>query len=49
VLAEMLAHEPERIPAFLDGWFSESTQRRIRATVASLKEKGQPSGPGRAS
>jgi enoyl-CoA hydratase len=40
VLVEMMAHEQERLPAFLDGWFSESTQERIRATVASLKQKG---------
>jgi enoyl-CoA hydratase len=49
VLAEMLARELERLPAFLDGWFSETTQQRIRATVARLKEKGQPVGPARAS
>jgi hypothetical protein len=40
VLAEMMAHERERLPAFLDGWFSPSTQERIQATVASLKAKG---------
>jgi hypothetical protein len=40
VLAEMMAHERERLPAFLDGWFSASTQERIRATVASLKARG---------
>jgi enoyl-CoA hydratase/carnithine racemase len=40
VLAEMMAHERERLPAFLDGWFSASTQKRIRATVASLKARG---------
>jgi enoyl-CoA hydratase len=40
VLAEMMAHESERLPAWLDGWFSASTQERIRATVASLKAKG---------
>ncbi len=38
-LALMMAHERERLPGFLDGWFSESTQERIRATVASLKAK----------
>jgi enoyl-CoA hydratase len=40
VLAEMMAHERERLPAFLDGWFSASTQERIRATVASLTARG---------
>jgi enoyl-CoA hydratase/carnithine racemase len=40
VLAEMMAGEGERLSAWLDGWFSESTQERIRATVASLKAKG---------
>jgi enoyl-CoA hydratase len=40
VLAEMMAHEAERLPAWLDGWFSASTQERIRATVAGLKTKG---------
>jgi len=40
VLAEMLAHEGERVGAFLDGWFSDGTQERIRATVASLRSKG---------
>ena len=39
VLAEMMAHERERLPAFLDGWFSPGTQERIQATVASLKAK----------
>ena len=36
----MMAHERERLPAFLDGWFSPGTQERIQATVASLKAKG---------
>jgi enoyl-CoA hydratase len=40
VLAEMMAHEEERVGAFLDGWFSDGTQERIRATVASLQSKG---------
>jgi len=40
VLAEMMAHETERLGGFLDGWFSEGTQERIRATVASLRSKG---------
>jgi enoyl-CoA hydratase len=40
VLAEMMAHEGERLSAWLDGWFSASTQERIRATVSSLKAKG---------
>ena len=39
VLAEMMARERERLPRFLDGWFSPTTQERIRATVASLKAK----------
>ena len=39
VLAEMMAHERDRLPAFLDGWFSVSTQDRIRTTVASLRAK----------
>lgn len=39
-LAQMIAHERERLPGFLDGWFSASTQERIRATVAGLKGKG---------
>ncbi len=40
VLAEMMAHESERLDAWLDGWFSTGTQERIRATVAGLKAKG---------
>jgi enoyl-CoA hydratase/carnithine racemase len=40
VLEEMKEHEPERVRAFLDGWFSPPTQERIRATVASLAKKG---------
>ena len=40
VLAEMMAHEAERLGAFLDGWFSPGTQERIRATVAALRAKG---------
>ena len=40
VLAEMMAHESERLDAWLDRWFSPGTQERIRATVASLKAKG---------
>jgi enoyl-CoA hydratase len=40
VLAEMMAHEAERLPAFLDGWFSPGTRERVLATVASLKAKG---------
>jgi enoyl-CoA hydratase len=39
VLAEMMAHERERLPAFLDGWFSEATRERVRATVSSLRAK----------
>jgi enoyl-CoA hydratase len=39
VLAEMMTHERERLPGFLDGWFSPSTQERIKATVASLKAR----------
>ena len=40
VLAEMMAGESERLSAWLDRWFSESTQQRIQTTVASLKSKG---------
>jgi len=40
VLAGMMAHESERLDAWLDGWFSPGTQERIRTTVASLKAKG---------
>jgi hypothetical protein len=40
VLAGMMAHESDRLDAWLDGWFSAGTQERIRATVASLKTKG---------
>ena len=40
VLAEMMTQEGERVGAFLDGWFSEGTQERIRATVAALQAKG---------
>jgi enoyl-CoA hydratase len=39
VLAEMMAHERERLPAVLDAWFSEATQERVRAIVAGLKAK----------
>ena len=39
VLAEMRAHEAARLGGFLDGWFSEGTRERIRATVASLRAK----------
>ena len=40
VLAEMMAHESERLDAWLDGWFSPGTRERVQATVASLKAKG---------
>jgi Delta3-Delta2-enoyl-CoA isomerase len=40
VLADMMAHEGERLSTWLDGWFSAGTQERIRATVAGLKAKG---------
>jgi enoyl-CoA hydratase len=40
LLEEMKEHEPERVRAFLDGWFSPGTQERIRAAVASLSKKG---------
>ena len=40
VLAEMMAHEAERLPAWLDCWFSAGTQDRIRAAVAALKPRG---------
>jgi enoyl-CoA hydratase len=39
VLAEMMAHEAERLPAWLDGWFSAGTQERIRAAVDALKPR----------
>lgn len=39
VIAEMMAHERERLAGFLEGWFSETTQQRIRTTIASLKQK----------
>lgn len=39
ILAEMKAHEAERRPSFLDSWFSEPTQARIRATVEALVKK----------
>jgi enoyl-CoA hydratase/carnithine racemase len=35
-LAAMRAHERDRISDFLDGWFSEATQARIRQTAAAL-------------
>jgi enoyl-CoA hydratase len=38
-LAEMRAHERERIGEFLDGWFSEATQARIREAAASLSAR----------
>ena len=40
ILAEMMAHETERLGGFLDGWFAGGTQERIRATAASLRSKG---------
>lgn len=40
LLEEMKEHEPERVRAFLDGWFSPATQERIRATVEALAKKG---------
>ncbi len=39
VLAEMMAHEAARLPAWLDGWFSEGTQERIRTAVGALKPR----------
>jgi enoyl-CoA hydratase len=39
VIAEMMAREQERLPGFLDAWFSASTQERIHTTVAALKAK----------
>lgn len=39
VLTEMMAHEAERLAGFLDGWFSEGTRERLRATVASLRAR----------
>jgi enoyl-CoA hydratase len=40
VIEEMKEHEPERVRAFLDGWFSPATRERIRAAVAALAKKG---------
>jgi enoyl-CoA hydratase len=40
VLAAMRAHESERAGEFLDGWFSDATQERIRAVVDSLASRG---------
>jgi enoyl-CoA hydratase/carnithine racemase len=40
VIEEMKEHEPERLRAFLDGWFSPATRERVRATVAALAKKG---------
>jgi enoyl-CoA hydratase len=37
---QMQAEEPRAVAEWLDGWFSPSTQDRIRATVASLTRKG---------
>jgi enoyl-CoA hydratase/carnithine racemase len=39
VIEEMKEHEPERLRAFLDGWFSPATRERVRATVAALGKK----------
>jgi len=36
ILAEMGAHEAARASEFLDGWFSQGTQERIREIVSSL-------------
>lgn len=38
-LQEMKAREQESIGDFLDGWFSEATQARIRQTVEALSKK----------
>ena len=38
-LASMRAEESARLGSWLDGWFSEPTQARIRATVASITKK----------
>lgn len=38
-LAQMRAHEDERLGRFLDGWFSAPTQERIRAAVSALAKK----------
>jgi enoyl-CoA hydratase len=40
VIEDMKEHEPERVRTFLDGWFSPTTQERIRTTIASLAKKG---------
>jgi len=39
VLVEMMAREAERRPVFLDGWFSDATQERIRAAALALSKK----------
>jgi enoyl-CoA hydratase len=39
VIEEMKEHEPERVRAFLDGWFAPATQERLRSTVAGLAKK----------
>jgi enoyl-CoA hydratase/carnithine racemase len=38
-LASMRAEESARLGSWLDGWFSEPTQTRIRAAVASITKK----------
>jgi enoyl-CoA hydratase len=39
ILGEMMRRESELVEAFLDAWFSEATQERVRAAVASLRAK----------
>jgi enoyl-CoA hydratase len=38
-LAAMKAHERQHIGEFLDGWFSATTQQRIRQTIEGLKAR----------
>jgi len=38
-LASMRAEESARLGSWLEGWFSQATQARIRATVASITKK----------
>jgi enoyl-CoA hydratase/carnithine racemase len=39
LIEEMKEHEPEKVRAFLDGWFSPGTQQRILAAAAAFAKK----------
>ena len=39
VLARMRAEEAQRLPEWLDGWFSPATRERVAATVAAIRRK----------